>query len=480
MSKRKGSKASAAEGMLDDLRAALDRSNDTRAKAEGAGAAVHAALLAIVGAGGSLSEPQIANLQGGAAAAAAAALEQRQKRVKLLSAAHSAQLNVVVRGVALPLVIATTIARTLGAGAERSRLALVSRDWREVVASPEAWPSLVFDHGNKLSMTKLKALLARPRFQLLRALELPHGIGQGATMFKAIFAACPQVVVLGARWMGGSLKAATCERLVEAVPVPGAIRALSLPYGLVEAAPALAAFTGLRALNLVWFAGFTKDAVGRVLGLVGGLAQLERLELTQHFYNASPSMMGYADEAALAPLARGCTKLRVLSLGNIALREVGAWRLLREHAPRLARLKLDFGGLGSGAFGSSWAEAAQIAAELVAMPSLEMLSLTTGHEKWALAGTSRCAFIGRPTVAALVRWAGAQERRKLWLPADVVSAMALNPASSGLVATDLTFDKGVFPIDNKDYRAAHVQTERRSFTWSIDSELRRELRGGAY
>ena len=47
MSKRKGSKAAAAEGMLDDLRAALDRSNDTRAKAEGAGAAVHAALLGL-------------------------------------------------------------------------------------------------------------------------------------------------------------------------------------------------------------------------------------------------------------------------------------------------------------------------------------------------------------------------------------------------------------------------------------------------
>ena len=75
--------------------------------------------------------------------------------------------------------------------------------------------------------------------------------------------------------------------------------------------------------------------------------------------------------------------------------------------------------------------------------------------------------------AALVRWATAQDNRTLWLPDAIVAAMSRDPAAFGLVATDFAQDKGVFPIENNvDYgRLPHVQKERRSFHWSVDTVL---------
>ena len=431
------------------LRAAIIDLPQQKSHHASSGAEVRDALLALLqrGEGQELGADALSALRGGVDALAQRDAELRLVRVRGREAQHLATLDVVVRGVQLPAALCVAVAHHLG-NAGRCRLGAASRDWRAVVASPEAWPALELP-AVKMLGDAVVALLCRPQFAHLRQLACPEMTTKKG-VFKALLRACPGLVSLDMRRISGGLKPNVAAELVAHAPSPRSLRIIMADNNHHPInAPMLARFTQLRALSAVWW---LKDYTGvpamsaaqlpAIFRAVGGLAQLRFLSLRQRYYTKGDWLSLYAlvDDAVMAPVAQGCTRLRHLELGNFFGVGPPTWRLFRQHAPHLASVVLGIGDAAEfAAVPDGWL--GTCVPDIVALPALTAVAITASSDGRRTRGMLLAKVVGLAGSGDLARWQlkDAQLHR-LVLPKDIVDAMP-NPKERQLPAGVTVFSQ---------------------------------------
>jgi len=416
------------------LRAAIDHSPQQKPHHASSGAEVRDALLALLqrGEGQELGADALGALRGGVDALAQRDAELRLVRVRGHEAQHLATLDVAVRGVRLPAALCVAVAAQLD-NAGRCRLGTACRDWRAVVASPEAWPALELP-AVKMLGDAVVALLSRPQFAHLRQLACPEMTTKKG-VFKALLRACPGLVSLDMRRISGGLKPTVAAELVAHAPSPRSLRIIMAENNHHPInAPMLARFTQLRALSAVWWLkGYTGVPVMSAAQLpaifraIGGLAQLRFLCLRQRYYEKGDCLSLYAlvDDSVMAPVAQGCTRLRHLELGNFFGVGPPTWRLFRQHAPHLVSVVLGIGDAAEfAAVPDGWL--GTCVPDIVALPAITAVAITSGHHR-RTSGKLLAKVVGSAGFEDLMHWQlkDAQVHR-LVLPKDVVDGMA-NP-----------------------------------------------------
>jgi hypothetical protein len=271
------------------------------------------------------------------------------KRAKMQLASNASTAALTLGGGHLDLPLAVAIVLFLD---PRSKFAVARtcRDFQVVVVSPHAWPVLEWGYSStRMPSSKLKDLLQRPSFSLLRHLTIPQ-CPVSKSLFKDSFSPyVPHLISLDLSRVSGKIKAAHIGDLIATLKSPASLQFFcSARRPLHEYQPLLCACINIVTIELTWWLEDAKrEQVGgshlrSATALLGGLTKLKSLSLDQRSYSKDyrPSQDPF-DDSCFLPVWESCKELQALELKGIYRLTNASWNKIAACCPNMKAIALE-------------------------------------------------------------------------------------------------------------------------------------------